>query len=38
MLAMEPPGSTQWMERVEPELEAAVLNRYATDSRGGMPV
>ena len=26
---MEPPGSSQWIERVKPELEAAMLNRYA---------
>jgi hypothetical protein len=30
---MEAPGSTTWIERVEPELEAAMLNRYA--GRGG---
>src|SRR5215213_1218237 len=29
MLAMDPPGSSQWMEPVEPELEAAMLNHYA---------
>jgi hypothetical protein len=29
-LAMEAPGSSQWMDRVEPELEAAVLNRHAS--------
>jgi len=26
---MEAPGSSQWMEPLEPELEATVLNRYA---------
>jgi hypothetical protein len=30
---MEVPGSSQWMDPVEPELEAAMLNRYA--GRGG---
>jgi hypothetical protein len=25
MLAMEPPGSSQWMDRVEPELEAGAV-------------
>jgi hypothetical protein len=25
-LAMEAPGSSQWMEPIEPELEAATLN------------
>jgi hypothetical protein len=34
MLAMDPPGSSQWMDPVEPELEATVLNRYA--GRGGL--
>ena len=26
MLAMDPPGSSQWMDLLEPELEAATLN------------
>jgi len=30
---MEAPGSSQWMDAIEPELEAAMLNRYA--GRGG---
>jgi hypothetical protein len=28
-LAMDPPGSSQWMDPLEPEPEATVLNRYA---------
>src|SRR5215213_3639481 len=36
---MEPPASSQWMDPVEPELEAAVLNRYAGRAgSGGGPV
>jgi hypothetical protein len=26
---MDRPGSSPWMEPLEPELEAAMLNRYA---------
>src|SRR3954464_10214239 len=35
---MDPTGSTTWIERVEPELEAAMLNRYAgrPGSGGGL--
>jgi hypothetical protein len=35
---MEPPGSGQWMDAIEPELEAATLNRYAgrAGSGGGL--
>src|SRR4051812_6083568 len=37
-LAMEVLGSSQWMEPLEPELEAAMLNRYAgrAGSGGGL--
>ena len=28
-LAMDPPGSSQWMDAIEPETEAAMLNRHA---------
>jgi hypothetical protein len=33
---MDPTGSSQWMEPLEPELEAAVLSRYA--GRAAPPV
>src|SRR4051812_39245213 len=37
-LAMEPPGSSPWMEPLEPELEAAMLNHCAgeADPGGGL--
>src|SRR3954453_6172582 len=35
MLAMDLPVSSQWMEPVEPELEAAMLNRYAGRAGSG---
>jgi hypothetical protein len=39
MLAVDPTGSTTWIERVEPELEAAMLNRYAGRvGSGGGPI
>jgi hypothetical protein len=38
MLVMEAPGSSQWMEPLEPELEAVTLNRNAgrAGSGGGL--
>src|SRR3954452_4082878 len=36
---MDPPGSSQWMDPVEPKLEAAMLNRYAGRAgSGGGPI